>query len=84
MKKFKAEEVLEIAENLIGNIKPVGETNTDNERFENLKQMCDLTDSLIKSIYEVSYDNRNSMESSVRRASDYAGYFLTETVGIGI
>lgn len=39
--------VVEIVENLIGKINPVGETNEDEIRFENLKLMCDLTNSLI-------------------------------------
>ncbi|GAI86093.1 unnamed protein product, partial [marine sediment metagenome] len=42
------EEILyTVVKKLIGNINPVGETNTDNERFENLKIICELTNKLL-------------------------------------
>ena len=72
----------EIVSKLIGNINPIGETNTDNERFENLKQICELVNNLVSQIDSVSYENRNSNEFSVKRASDYASEFLSQTLGI--
>lgn len=74
--------VLEIIENMVGSIRPIGESNEDDRRFENLKIMCELTDSLISKIDEVSFDYRNRMEFSMKRASDYAKEFLTEKIGI--
>ena len=82
MKRFKAEEVLPIIENLIGQIKPVGETNTDNDRFENLKEMCDLVNSLIGKIDAVGYDFKDYQEFSIKRAAHYASDYLTNIVGI--
>jgi uncharacterized protein YaaR (DUF327 family) len=72
----------DVIKKLIGNINPVGETNTDNERFENLKEMCDLVNNLITDIDDMAYRNRDSHEFSVKRASEYASNFLTKTVGI--
>lgn len=73
---------LEIVNKLIGPVRPVGETNTDNERFENLKNLCKLVDELVTEIDAVGCDFRDSYEFSVKRASEYASSFLTETIGI--
>ena len=72
----------EIINKIIGPINPIGETNTDNERFENLKQMCDLVDNLVSQIDSVHYKNKDSHEFSVKRASDYASNFLSQRLGI--
>lgn len=72
----------EIVETLIGKIRPVGETNTDAQRFENLKEMCGLVNELVSEIDSVSYDFKDSYEHSVKKASDYAKNFLTKELGI--
>lgn len=79
MKKL---ELKEIVMSLIGNINPIGQSNTDNDRFENLKDLCELVDDLVGKIDDVSYKNKDSHEFSVKRASDYANKFLTENLGI--
>lgn len=75
-------ELKEIVMKLTGSIRPLGETNTDNERFENLKALCELTNELVSEIDKVSYDFKDSYEFSVKRASDYAYNFLKNTIGI--
>lgn len=75
-------ELKDIVMKLIGNINPIGETNTDNDRFENLKCLCALVDDLVGQIDNVSYKNKDSHEFSVKRASDYADKFLTDNLGI--
>ena len=72
----------DVVKKLIGNINPIGETNTDNERFENLKAMCELVNNLVSEIDNVSYVNAGSREFSVKRASEFAQKFLTDTLGI--
>jgi len=72
----------DVINKLIGNINPVGETNTDNERFENLKAMCELVNNLIVDIDDMAYRNKDAYEFSKKRASEYAKKFLTETIGI--
>jgi hypothetical protein len=74
--------VIEIVENLVGKIVPVGETNEDEIRFENLKVMCDLANSLISKIDDVACKDKDSHEFSVKRAAEYATRFLTEQIGI--
>lgn len=75
-------ELQEIVMSLVGNIDPIGETTTDNERFENLKCLCDLVNVLVGKIDNVSYSNKDSKEYSVKRASEYADKFLTDNLGI--
>ena len=61
----------EIVNKLIGRISPVGETNEDNERFDNLKSMCELLEQLFIEVAALkSYQNSNQF--SVKRAGDYA------------
>ena len=72
----------DVVKKLIGKINPIGETNTDIERFENLKAMCELVNNLIIDIDDMAYQNKDAREFSVKRASEYASNFLTKTVGI--
>lgn len=72
----------EIVKKLIGEIRPVGETNTDEQRFENLKEICELVNELVSEIDSVSYDFKDSYEHSVKKASEYAKNFLTKELGI--
>ena len=83
LKKYKTMTNLDVVKKLVGKIRPVGESNTDAERFENLKAMCELANDLIKEIDAVGYDFKDDHQGSIRKCSDYAQKFLTETVGIG-
>lgn len=67
---------------LVGKINPVGESNTDSERFENLKLLCDLVEELLIGITDVANENKDRYESSMKRAGDYAQNFLTNRLGI--
>ena len=40
-------EVYDVVKKLIGPIEPVGESHTDEKRFENLKALTELVDSLL-------------------------------------
>ncbi|WP_278960872.1 hypothetical protein [Bacteroides pyogenes] len=68
-----------VLNNLVGPIKPIGETNEDDIRFKNLKKMCDLTDSLIAEIEDVACKYENNHEYSIKRAAEYAKRFLAKT-----
>jgi hypothetical protein len=72
----------EIVNKLIGKITPVGETNTDDGRFENLKQMCKLVEDLVTQIDEVAYTYKDRHEYSMKRASDLSSDFLSNKLGI--
>lgn len=72
----------QVVTKLIGPIAPVGETELDNERFENLKAQCEVVEALIMSIQYVANTCKNRHEFSVKRAGEYAERFLTNTIGI--
>lgn len=56
---------------LVGDITPLGETNTDNARFESLKELAELVQDLVWDLREVSrYADRP--EYSMKRAGEYA------------
>lgn len=71
-------DIYSIALKLAGEIDPVGETRTDNERFENLKTLCRATEKLVAAIGEVGSRNRDSHQYSVKRAADYAQKFMND------
>ena len=68
-------EMYDIVKKLIGEVQPIGETNTDNTRYENLEVLTDLTEKLLTDIFSVG-DGRFSHEFSLRRAGQYAASFL--------
>lgn len=75
-------EIKDVVLRLIGPVDPVGETNADNARFENLKALCELTEELVCIIDEVSYKNKDSYEYSVKRAGEYAFDFIDKDLNI--
>ena len=70
-------EIYDVVKKLVGPIDPVGETNTDNKRFENLKTMTDLMYKLVGDIQYVS-QSATSQEHSVSRAGKHARGFFEE------
>lgn len=70
----------DIVRKLIGKINPIGETETDNQRFKNLEQLCNLVENLLMDIDDVAFKNKDSHEYSVKRAADFAKKFLEVTI----
>ena len=68
-------DVYEVVEKLIGPVSPVGETHTDNARFENLKELIELTDRLVGKISSGAYLKDRS-EFSISRAGKSCQEFL--------
>lgn len=73
-------ELKDIVLKLIGEVKPVGESNEDEKRFENLKNLCSLTDDLLTVIDKIVMC-KDDYRSSVNEAGKYADKFLTK-IGI--
>ena len=74
-------DIYEITKKLIGDIDPIGETNTDNKRFENMKTMTELVDKLLTDIDDVATDNQDCHEFSRKRAGEFASEFFNK-IGI--
>ena len=68
-------EIYDVTVKLVGPINPIGETQTDNERFENLKTMTDLVDKLLTDIDAV-ISNKSRHEFSMKKAGEYADEFF--------
>ncbi len=73
-------EIKDVVLKLVGNINPIGETNTDNDRFENLKVMCELIESLIDEVDDMAQRNKSAHQFSMKRSSEYADKFIRELV----
>ena len=74
-------DIYDVVKKLTGNINPIGETNIDNERFENLKNVCGLVDILLSEIDTVATGNKNQSEFSRKRAGEFASKFF-DKIGI--
>ena len=70
----------EIVDRIIGEINPIGETNTDDARYENLEAYIDVCEHMIRKIYTVS-QNANRQEFSIKRAGKCAKEYLAEYIG---
>lgn len=65
----------EVVTELIGPIQPVGETNADAQRFENLKVAIDLVERLLFDIDCVSW-KAGAPESSIQKSAQAAYKFM--------
>lgn len=74
-------DIHEVVKKLIGPIDPVGETNTDNNRFKNLEAMTELVDALLRDIDVVTVDNLGRPEHSRNKAGEFASKFF-DRIGI--
>lgn len=73
----------DVVNKLIGQIKPVGSTEIDDERFENLKATIELVEMLMAEIEYVAKDT-DTHEYSIKRAAEYASDFLASFKKEGI
>lgn len=63
---------------LVGEVRPVGETHTDDHRFQNLQELTALVDRLVAEIDSIAYDNKDVHEHSIKRAADHCAKFLDD------
>lgn len=61
----------DIVKKLIGDIHPVGETYTDEERFENIRAMALLAEEIIAEL-EKEIKNDDRYEYSIKRSGTFA------------
>ena len=66
---------LYVTKKLLGDIDPVGETNIDEKRLENLEETIQLVDGLIYDIFQVSL-NKNSQYHSMKMSGERAYKYL--------
>lgn len=58
----------DLIDKFVGPVNPIGETNEDDRRFENLKLLCDLTHLTIDKLVDVRENSKNREEYSIKRA----------------
>ena len=69
--------IYEIVHRIVGDINSVGETNTDEVRFENLKVQCELIYDLLDEIIEEE-KNKERHEGSMQKSGEFAHKFLID------
>ena len=70
-------DIQEVVMRLIGPIRPVGETNADNERLANIKVLTNLVDRLLFEIISVAH-NADRQEASMKKIGAHARDFLKD------
>jgi len=70
-------DVYSVVKKLIGPIDPVGETQADEQRYENLLATNNLVESLLGDIYGTS-TYRNRHEYSMKKSGELAHEFLVD------
>ena len=68
--------IYKIVQKLIGEIRPVGDSRVDAERFENLKAMTGLVDQLLSDIDSV-IPYKNNHQASMKKAGEFADEFFS-------
>lgn len=74
---MKEHDLRTIVYKLVGNISPIGETNADDERFENLQEFVELVHVLVWDLYDVSR-RAGRYEYSMKRAGQFAKLSLEQ------
>ena len=67
----------DVLKTLIGEIDPIGNTEIDETRFENLYEMIDVVNGLIEDIAKVA-NRRSRLECSLKKAGEKAYNFLKD------
>jgi len=70
-------DVYDVATKLIGPINAVGESNTDQDRYENLKQTIDTIERLLQDISDASRSS-NNYQASMKKIGQKAEKFLRD------
>jgi len=68
----------DIVKKIIGEIRPVGKSEVDSERLENLKAMCELSAEILEAIKDVACDFESDKQGSVKSCCDYAKKYLID------
>jgi hypothetical protein len=67
--------IYQVTKKLIGSIEPIGETNTDNRRYENLDIHIYTVEKLLYDLTELSFE-RNRHEHSIKKAGERAYKYI--------
>jgi len=67
----------DVIKKLVGDVQPYGATHIDDERFDNLKEMCSVVGDLIAEIKKVS-ECKNRHEYSMKIMGEYADIALND------
>lgn len=69
----------EIVMKLVGPIDPLGESNADERRLENIQVLTELVDNLLADISSVAH-NAGRQEASMKAIGEHASQFLANVL----
>lgn len=75
---MNSENISEVVDLLVGKINPVGETNEDEKRLENIKKYIEITGYMLDRLDFIVFDYENRHEASVKEIRQEAYRFLLQ------
>ncbi len=69
-------DIFEVVKKLIGPVDPVGASHIDEFRYDNLKNLTELTEKLLIVICEIDHQYKNNHQASMKKASVHCAEFL--------
>lgn len=75
--RFSDRQISDMIMELIGEVEPIGETNEDNARFDNLIRLQNTVDILLDEVYSCCIYSERA-EYSMKRSADTAIMWLKE------
>lgn len=73
---MEAEQIYKVVKKLIGNIRPQGCSERDNESNKNLKIFIEVFSKMHRDIDNIAFDFKDSFEASVKEAANIANKHL--------
>lgn len=77
---MKVEVIKEVFNKLVGGIEPVGSTEIDEKKLENLKVQTSLIFDLVLDVKDVALYNKDRIEFSMKETGQHADKFLQNLV----
>ena len=69
--------LIDIVKKLTGPNVPIGDSDIDRERLENLRELIKLTDLLLREIDDIAVANKDRIENSMKVAGELCADFFT-------
>ena len=79
--EFTSETIYELIQKLTGNIRPVGESNEDEQRLKNVKVFIEVFDKMHVEIDAIGYDYISRPEASMRTIAETCNEYI-DSMGI--
>lgn len=75
---MESKTIIDVVENLVGNIQPIGDASRDNQILKNINILCEVAESLVGDIHDIAIDYEFESLGSVKPIAERAMRFMVE------